>query len=123
MSHSDPCNTRPSFGATKWLPSDILTEDTGWTRERIVAEDNPLGGTTVVTLFGFKSRRRTWRGFCGVNTRDRLDAQYQANAVATLTDESGETAQALMMELSFKRLRMLGPKRLWEYQIEWVARN
>lgn len=119
----DPCESTPSFGATTWLPDDILSEDSGWKRERIAAEDNPLGGTTVVSLFGFKSRRRTWKGFCSTRTRDLLDAQYQANTVATLTDESGETAQALIMDLGFKRLRMLGPKRLWEYTIEWVARN
>ena len=114
---------RAQFGTTYFSPNDYIVSDGAWRRARKVETDQPLGDGTVATFFGFESRRREWEMMLTGPTRDRLDAQYQANTVATLTDEEGTTASALILEFEAGgRVRMMGDRAIYRYRIVWLER-
>ena len=119
---SVPCTT-PRFGSTRFGPHDHLVTDSGGKQERNADMATPLGGGTIFTSFGFKGRTREWELILTARTRTLLNAQYQANSVATLTDREGNTASALMLEFAAGgRIPMVGDRAQSRSRIVWLER-
>ena len=100
-----------------------------WNLEEKLIEHDPLmANVTILTSWGFKSRRRTITGQCGLTTRDTIFAKWQAKIVGILIDGESRSITARITNAKFVTLRPVAslddqiytPR--YEYQIEFMAR-
>ncbi len=91
-----------------------------WNDEEKLVEHDPLNAAvTILTGWGFRSRRRVIGGICGQTTRDQMRA-FQRNAtVAALTDPEGRGVTARIVRAEFQTIIPTGR---YKYTIEFMER-
>ncbi len=92
-----------------------------WNDEEKLIEHEPLNAdVTVLTSWGFKSRRRTISGICGQATRDQMRTFHRNATVDALTDPEGRSITARIVRAEFSTIIPTGRYR---YTIEFKERN
>lgn len=98
-----------------------------WDDEEKLIEHDPLvASVTILTSWGFRSRRRTLSGTCGDLTRDQIRTDQRAGLVADLHDVEGRTVSARIISAKFTTVIPTGsaPGRRgrYTYNITFMAR-
>ncbi len=91
-----------------------------WNDEEKLVEHDPLNANvTILTSWGFRSRRRPISGVCGQMTRDQMRTFHRAGTVAALTDSEGRSITARIVRTDFQTIIPTGRYR---YTIEFMER-
>lgn len=98
------------------------SEDTGWQGELRLAEIEIAGGGSIYQVDGVKSQRRTVR-FRAVSQaqRDAIVGLYTQGSPFSLTDDLGQTRQALIARLQSRRRPANGTWDRWDLELELVG--
>ncbi len=100
--------------------SPVRGQSGDWNDEEKLVQHDPLNAdVTVLTSWGFKSRRRTIRGICQLATRDQMRTFHRAGTVATLTDPEGRAFNARIISAEFQTIIPTGR---YNYTIEFMER-
>lgn len=92
-----------------------------WNDEEKLIEHEPLNAdVTILTSWGFKSRRRAISGICGQTTRDQMRTFHRNATVDTLTDPEGRSLTARIVSAEFSTIIPTGRYR---YTITFMERN
>lgn len=107
------------------VPSKGGSDD--WNDEEKLVEQDLLNcDTTILTSWGFKSRRRTITGTCGELTRDQMRTFHRNGIVAALSDSEGRSVTCRIVSAKFTTMiptgGVAGRRGRYEYQIEFIAR-
>ncbi len=94
--------------------------------EKLVEHDPLNANVTILTSWGFKSRRRTITGTCGELTRDQMRT-FQRNAtVAALVDSEARSVTCRIVSAKFTTMiptaGVVGRRGRYEYTIEFMER-
>lgn len=91
-----------------------------WNEDEKLVEHEPLNAdVTILTTWGFKSRRRTIVGVCGVTTRDQMRALWRARTEGLLVDSENRQVEARIIKAQFTTVI---PNLRYEYEIEFLER-
>lgn len=99
-----------------------------WDDEEKLIEHDPLvASITILTSWGFRSRRRTITGTCGEITRDQMRTDQRASLVADLHDVEGRTISARIISAKFTTViptaGVAGRRGRYTYTITFMARQ
>jgi len=98
-----------------------------WNDEEKLVEQDPLNANvTILTSWGFKSRRRIITGTCGELTRNEIRT-FQRNAtVAALVDSEARSVTCRIVSAKFSTMiptgGIVGRRGRYEYVVEFVER-
>lgn len=98
-----------------------------WDDEEKLVEHDPLvANITILTTWGFRSRRRTITGTCGDLTRDQIRTDQRAATVASLHDAEGRSVSARIISAKFTTViptaSAVGRRGRYTYSITFLAR-
>lgn len=91
-----------------------------WNDEEKLIEQEPLNANvTVLTSWGFKSRRRTISGVCQQTMRDQMRTFQRNGTVGSLIDPEGRDMTARIVSAQFSTIIPTGR---YNYTIEFLER-
>lgn len=98
-----------------------------WNDEEKLVEHEPLNANvTILTSWGFKSRRRTITGTCGELTRNEMRIFHRNGTTALLVDSEGRSVNCRIVSARFSTMiptaGTAGRRGRYEYQIEFLER-
>src|SRR3990172_10748758 len=93
-----------------YADSPVRGSSGDWNEEEKLIEHDPLNANlTILTSWGFKSRRRSVQGTCGQLTRDTMLTKGRNRVTATLTDGEGRSISARIIRADFTTLLPVNP--------------
>lgn len=111
-----------SFATYTFPIADSPTRGGGgeWNEEEKLIEHDPLNANvTILTSWGFKSRRRTISGVCGPTTRDQIRTLWRNATEGALRDSEDRSVNARIVKAHFTTVI---PNQRYDYQIEFLER-
>lgn len=111
-----------SFSTYTFPIEDSPTRGGGgeWNEDEKLVEHEPLNAdVTILTSWGFKSRRRTITGTCGPTTRDQMRTFWRNRTEGDLLDSENRTVTARIIRAEFTSLI---PNVRYTYSIEFLER-
>lgn len=94
--------------------------------EKLVQHDPLVANITILTSWGFRSRKRIITGTCGDLTRDQIRTDQRAAVVADLHDAEGRTVSARIITAQFTTViptaSAVGRRGRYTYNITFLAR-
>ncbi len=99
-----------------------------WDDEEKLIEHDPLvANITILTSWGFRSRKRTITGTCGSVTREQIRTDQRAATIADLHDVEGRTVSARIVSARFVTViptaGVAGRLGRYTYTITFMARQ
>ncbi len=118
-----------SFGSYHFpfADSPVRGSSGEWDDEEKLIEHDPLvANVTILTSWGFRSRKRIITGTCGDLTRDQIRTDQRAALVADLHDAEGRTVSARIVSAKFTTViptaSAPGRRGRYTYNITFMAR-
>lgn len=94
--------------------------------EKLIEHDPLMADVTVLTSWGFRSRRRVITGSCGDDTRDAIRTLHRNRTTGTLTDAEGRAVEARIVRADFSTVlptaAVAGKRGRYRYTIEFIER-
>lgn len=91
-----------------------------WNEKEKLIEHDPLNASvTILTSWGFKSRRRTISGTCGAATRNQIRTFWRNATEGALVDSEDRSINARIVEAQFTTII---PNLRYNYSIEFLER-